>query len=444
MKTLLVLLGLSLAANVAVAVASFLRPAAAPSALRDWFDREGAAARAAETRQRESRLAAARAAAETKRAATAQARLWSTLHASDLKTLVDRLRTGGFPPHLIRAIVSAEIEQRFSGRMNALMSTVIDTPYWRPAPTSSFYNPKFHEERQQIYRERAKLMRDLLGHDFYASYYTSDPTVAQRRQFGDLPQGKIDLIQRINDDYAEMTAQVRAASQGITLPEDRDKLALLEREKRADLAALLTPQELEDYEMRSSQNAMRLRTPMTYMNASEDEYRAIFRIQQKYADILYPPSAGGLSFTSDTFQQRRDATDQMNAEIARALGPARGADFERASSSEFRQMAEIVQRDGRSLNDAIRAYEVRDAASKESQRIGDDASLSAEQKRAALLTLAQNTRVQLESALGPTSGAAYTKSSSWLRALENGQIVSFSGSSTSFRPVSSTPPPPRN
>ena len=442
MKTILALLALSLAANLAVAIASFVRPSAAPPALRDWFDREGAAARAAETQQRELQAAARRADAARARATAAQSRLWSTLSTDDLKSLIERLRAAGFPAHVIRAIVSAQIEQRFSGRMDALMRTVQETPYWQPASTSSIYNPKFSEERQQIYRERSKLMRELLGLDLYASYYSSDPSAAQRRQFGNLSQAKIDLIQRINDDYAEMTGQIRSESQGITLPEDREKLALLEREKRADLAAILSPQEIEDYEMRSSMTAMRLRSAMTYMNASEEEFRTIFRLQHKYADVLNPPSAGGLTmYSPESSQQRREVTNRLNAEISAALGAARSADFFRASSYEFQQLVQLAQRENRPVADAARAFDLRDTAANESQRIGADPALSLEQKRAALVTLAQNTRVQLSAAIGPTAAETYAKSSNWLQAIENGRTVRFEGTTTYYGSPSSPQPP---
>lgn len=433
MKILPAILTISLAANVVTAAAYFIRPSLAPPAIRDWLDREGATMRVSQARQREERTTAARAAADKARSAAVQAKLWSALASDDLPTLVARLRAAGFPPAVTRGIVTAEIQTRFSARMNELTRTIEDTPYWRPRPTSSFNNPKFFEERQQVYRDRAKLLRELLGPDMYTDV-SSDPTGMQRRQFGNLPQAKIDQIQRINEDYAEMQAQVRMAAQGIALPEDREKLALLEREKRADLSAVLTPQELEDYEMRSSNTAMRLRNAMTYMDATEAEFRTIFRIQQPLESQLYPQSMGGMTMmTSEIMQQRRELTEKVNEQIKRALGEARTADYIRASNYEFQQLAQLTQRESRPMTDAVRAYDLRELAARESGRIGRDAALSNEQKHAAMRSLAQNTRAQLAAALGPVAGEAYAKSASWLQAIERGTIVTFEGTTTSFR-----------
>lgn len=439
MKTFAVLLALSLAANAVATAVLFLRPSLAPPAIRDWIDREGAVTRTAEAQRQEVRAAADRRAAEQARAAASQAKLWSALTTDDLHALVARLRAAGFPPGVVRGIVTAQVQGRFSARMNELVRTMEETPYWRPAPTSSYNNPKLFEQRQQVYRDRTKLLRELLGPDLYAGAGT-DRTEIQRRQFGNLPQEKIDLIQRINEDYAEMQAQVRAAAQGITLPEDREKLVLLDREKRADLAAILAPQELEDYEMRTSPAASRLRSAMTYMNATEDEFRTIFRIQRQFESQLYPPSAGGfVSMTTELMQQRRDVTNQMQAQVNAALGEMRGSEFARASNYEFQQLVQLAQREQRAIGDAVRAFELRNAAALESARIGGDPALTNDQKRAALQMLAQNTKAQLASALGPGAGEAYAKSAMWLQAIERGSIVRFEGTSTSFSPL-----PPRN
>jgi hypothetical protein len=287
----------------------------------------------------------------------------------------------------------------------------------------------------QASRERSTLLRQLLGDDFFASSGL-DPTTEQRRQFGDLSKSKIDLVQRINDDYAEMLSQVRAATNGITLPEDRAKMALLEREKHADLAAILTPQELEDYEMRNSPITSRLRSACSLMNATEDEFRTIYRLQQQFNDQLNP--TGGI-FTSDMVKQRDDAQTQIAAQLKSAFGEARTAEFLRAQEYEFQSLAQLVQRENLPLDAAVRAYDLRTTTSEESGRIFDDKNLTTDQKRAAMQALAQNTKVQLIGTLGPNAGAAYASSATWLQAIEKGVSIRFAGTTTYLRSL-----PPSN
>ena len=97
-------------------------------------------------------------------------------------------------------------------------------------------------------REYTRLLKDALGDDPAAA----DQNVGdyQSRRYGDLPREKIDQLQRIEEDYNELRNQVNTAAKGLILPEDREKLALLETEKRADFAKILSPQELEDFLIR--------------------------------------------------------------------------------------------------------------------------------------------------------------------------------------------------
>lgn len=74
----------------------------------------------------------------------------------------------------------------------------------------------------------------------------------QRPRLEDFPREKTRQLQSIAADYRELAEQIYARSSGIIPPEDREKLGLLEQEKNADLAKVLTPPELEEYQQRSS------------------------------------------------------------------------------------------------------------------------------------------------------------------------------------------------
>lgn len=441
MNARVLILAGSIVVNAAFALLFLSRPTLAPPFVRELFGLDSVGATVATSSDAQQSAARARQASlqAAERARENQAALWSTLDSEDLPTLIARLRAAGFPPAVVRAIVSARVDRRFNERMKALASTM-EVAYWKPPVTNSFNNPKFFEERQQIYRDRSRMLRELLGDEALAAAGL-DPTTAQRQQFGDLSKAKIEQVQRINDDYAEMISQVRAATQGIMLPEDRAKLALLEREKRADLAAILTPQELEDYEMRSSQITMRLRPALSLIDATEAEFRTIYRAQLPFADLLFPTDRG--MFTQEIRQRREEAQKQVADQLKAALGQSRYAEFARAQHYEFQQLSRLTQRENIPIAAAVRAFDLRTSTSEESQRIANDRSLSNDQKLAAMQTLAQNTRTQLLSTLGPSIGPSYAQSATWLQAIERGAVVTFSpdGTSTMFRSIAPTPPP---
>lgn len=434
MKPNTLLLAVSVAANAALLATFAFRPALAPPAFRDFFRSE--AQRAADLAVR-TKADQAKATADAKATAAKKAGVWASLQTDDLKTLIARLRAAGFSPAVIRAIVTARIDALFSSRMSELAG-MIDTPYWKPNATN-YLNSKYQEARTQIYRDRTKAMKELLGDDYFAGI--GDATAQQKRLFGDLPKAKVDLIQRVVDDYAEMISQVKAGMQGITLPEDREKLALLEKEKHADLAAILSPAELDDYEMRNSPILNRLRTSLTLMDASEQEFAAIYRAQQPYTDILYP---NGGNTTQAMMRERTDAQAKVNEALKVSLGAERYADYTRSSDYEYQSLYRAAQRDNIPTSAINQAYNVKNTIAQESVRLKDNPALTPEQRSAAQQELANKAQAQITAAVGSTAADTYTKSAYWLEALKKGYSLSVTaeGRVTYIPPQVVRPPAP--
>jgi hypothetical protein len=402
------LLVLSLAINTALIVALVLRPSLASPAFREFFSRGSPTTPSVPLEKPPA-------------AAVAEDQLWSALHSSDIPTLLRRLRAAGFPPAMARAVVTAAVDAEFAPRFDALLAPVAAAPYWKPdlLDAHAWNISGLGENYNQLYRERTKRLRDVLADDFFAHA----PTDEERRAMGDLPPAKLEAIRRINDDYAAMNSQVSAAMLDITLPGDREKLALLEREKRADLAAALTPAELAEYNLHSSPVLSQLRSTLTLMDASEDEFRTIFRLRNALEDQM---RLAGLSGSDPAALEQRAAMPLLLAQnLKDALGDQRYADYARASNNEFQTLTRFALRENLSTDVTVRAFSLRDSVAAESNRIADDAALSIDQKRAALKSLAQNTRVQIQTLLGPTAGTSYVQIANyyWLNAVDQGNAV---------------------
>jgi hypothetical protein len=411
MKLPPLLLALSLLVNGALAGVLALRPSLAPLAFRDFFARHFSSA--GETGPAAPAVVPA--------APRPREKLWAELdQGGDLAGLVARLRAAGFPAALIRDIIRTQVNARYDAKIRALQEPDPNTPFWKLKPGFYSISDKRLVEMDQLQRERSKVLRDLFSGDFFA---TDDISAGQRRQYGNLSRPKIDLVQRIEDDYAAMNSDVRAAMGGITLPEDKEKLALLAREKHADLAAALSPDELADYEMRSSPITNFLRNRLGAFDPSEAEFRAIYQAQLALSD-KFPGAVGNIG--SIDYQQRQAAQQDLNSQLRTSLGDARYADYARATSTEYQQLSSLAQRANLPDGTAVQAFNLRDTVAQESSRIFDDATLDNDQKRSALQALAQNTRAQLTGLLGPTAGPAYVKiADQWLGTVERGAAVSF-------------------
>lgn len=366
---------------------------------------------------------------------------WAALDTADLPELAKRLRAAGFPPDVVRGILSAKIEDRFVERYRALFAKRESADYWKPRT----YSAELMAEQRAIGRERGNLLRQALGEEGVAA--DREISSSQRQRYGNLSQGKVDVVRMIEQDYEEMTEQLRASFQNVVLPEDREKLALLEREKRADLAGLLTPEELADYEMRNSRITSAQRPALTLMNASEAEFRAIYTALQSQLDVLYPGAVGMMS-SPEMFEQRRKAEETAREAIRAALGESRYQEYMRAGDREYQQMYQAAHNSGLGAEAANQAYALRDTIAKESQRIAAADDTTLEQKREALKALSEHAQTQFRTLLG-TDGGKFVASARWLQAMQNGAAITIQpGGGVSVRtlrpampPRPSSPPP---
>lgn len=444
MRATLTLLGASLIANTALLGLLFVRPALVPGPIRNFLasDASRTAAKAAAARD-ESRRAAAQAKAQAEREAATHRRLWSRLDSPDLSTLIARLRAAGFTAPIIRSIVNARLEARFHARVAALTHESLTVPFWKSEPLGTPNITRVLESMTDISRERVQLRRQLFGDEFFTRDHTA-AAESRRAIYGDLPSDKVNLIEQISRDYAEMEQQIRTASQGILLPEDREKLAFLQSERRRDLAAVLSPAELEEHLMRTSPITSRLRPALTVMDATEAEFRALYQIHLPYADVLFPGFGGGSVTTMEMLLKRRELHETLLAQASAALGESRAKEFFRAGITEYQQLTRLAQRDNLPSGTAAHVFDMRDQAASESKRIYENRALSTEEKRAALQALAQTTSNQLLVALGGNAGQQYLRSASWLQVIANGAMITFSPEggwvtrSVSLRPAAKT------
>jgi hypothetical protein len=331
MKLPVVLLFASLAVNAAVITLYFKQSAGAPSA------GSPAAAALAEksagsTGSSASAASAASAAAQTKQLAQS----WSELQSGDLKTLPERLRAAGFSPSMIRAIVAAQVNEQFSARRKELLGNQAEQPFWKNQ-RSGIMDPKIMTAMRDLGKEQMALMKSLLGDNAPGN---DEINAWQRRQFGNLAPEKLTQLQSINTDYSELQQEIYAKANGVFLPEDREKLAYLEKEKLADIAKTLSPQEFEDFQLRSSNTANQLRGQLGGFNTTEAEFRALYQaaaaVDEKYG------TAGPFGARNPGDYQNRQA--EMLAQAKAVLTPERFAEYKLATDPQSSQVSRLVAR----------------------------------------------------------------------------------------------------
>src|SRR5207244_5461581 len=95
---------------------------------------------------------------------------------------------------------------------------------------------------------------------------------------------------------------VKSLGNGQMDAEDRKQIQNVQKEMDQELARVMSPQEKEDYDLRMSQTAMIMRMQSGDFDASEKEFRDIFKLRKQFDDEF---SIYGLGSTDKAERDKR-------------------------------------------------------------------------------------------------------------------------------------------
>lgn len=408
MKSSAVLLVLSLAANVSLGVVLVRRPA-----VRALFDSS-------------SRTATADAPAANKPVASLGTTenivtgSWTQLRTGDLADTVARLRAEGVPPRILRAIMGALVAERFAEQRRAILTAIAAKPWWRGNPWEAYSDPEITSlQRKLAIASREELYR-LLGPEAPANDY--DRAYAERK-YGPLTPDQTEKFRRINRDYDDLMAEVRAQAKGIILPEDSEKLAYFESEKRKDVAALLTAEELFEFNLRSSPTAKRVRDQLAVFDPTEEEFRAIFKIQQAIDEQFGDGRVQNL--TAEERRLRRDLSNATGEQVRVVLSPERFAEYQLKTDPVYITTNQVIVSLSLPATATAQVVAVQKDITARMQAAVADRSLTGPQRNAQFAALAQQATQTLTTTLGAEGLDTYKQAGAgnWLTNLERrGQL----------------------
>lgn len=325
----------------------------------------------------------------------------------------DGLRQLGFPERVVRSIVRYRIEEDYLPEVRKLRSAE-QRPYWQRGRYSEEMSEAGRARMRAIMYETDGRARNILG-PAADTALPGDYGEGELRRYGNLSPQKISALQAIRRDYSHLSNEVRESSQGILFPEDREKLAFLTSEERADMARLLTPDELDQYDRRNSATAYETRNELEYLDGtSEQEFLNVYRLRSDF-DRRY----GIGNLTPPQEKAREAAQSELQAQIRAALGPERYAEYQLVNDKNFRATHDFVIENGLSPTLAKTLVALQRECIRRSTSDRGDASLNGEQEAAQLQSLADSARETLRASIGDEQLAKYQRSpaGSWLTKL---------------------------
>lgn len=321
---------------------------------------------------------------------------------------VAALEAAGVPSDAARRLAANGTLTRATEKLRALQARLAaNGRWWR----NGVLTPTDREELAQAQRELAEAMTAAYGVDLLSRGQVDPLTF--------LPAAKRQALSRVIQDYEEMMAKFGAS--GLQLPSDREKLKLLRAERDRDIAALLSPAELVDYELRTSSSAQMLRNRFGDAIETENDFRKLFALQKAF-DEKNPPFSGRV--TPEQVQQRSAAERQLQEDMRTALGEDKYAAIRRASDNDLRTVESLASRLNLPADTTDRVAATRASYATESQRINSDTSLTPQQRRTQLQDLANRAKTDLAGTLGAEAADAYAQRSTWVSMLQGGMAYS--------------------
>ncbi|MES2693824.1 MAG: hypothetical protein V4773_10155 [Verrucomicrobiota bacterium] len=339
-------------------------------------------------------------------AASSGADMWTNLTAEDLPTMVQRLRTAGAPPEFIRALAAARLSETFAARFKALRGDAASKPFWK---NSTNVDPTIRNAEMKLYREQQKALRDLLG----ADAESPETSVYQQRRFETVPPDKVDEVKDALRLFEEKRQEVFSAMMGTYTPDMQRKIQALEKEHQATLASILPPDQLLEYNIRNSDTAQQLRSNLAAFNPTEEEFRALYKLQSQREPEIYTPN-----MSQEEIKRMSENQRVLREQIQATLGPVRGAEYERATDYQYRQASQLVSRLELPADTTNKLWDVKKDIETRANALRRDSSLAPAARTQQLAALAQEGTQRVQQLVGTRGVEPYKQyGGNWLQSL---------------------------
>lgn len=269
---------------------------------------------------------------------------WRVVETTDYKQYAANLRLLGFPEELVRAIVTADINKLYEPREAPLRPRVV--PF--DAPVSQRQSKVTQEDMDRMYQLRAvqiekqAALKEILG-IYVPREIMRTPTAMNYTAY----EHALNLLPPEKRDAAQIALENEWFVDSVNKYLDRasyvDAYRHTRAERNAALAAILTPEEFQLFEMNSTPAGTELARRTIGMEPTDEEFREMFSIAVDH--WVETGGVGGLWRAERVPPEQIAAADQrMDARLQELLGPERYVDYQMATTETGQQLRNLAAR----------------------------------------------------------------------------------------------------
>ena len=274
---------------------------------------------------------------------------WQRTASRDPAQFVANLRAIGCPEQTIRDILVTRVSREFQTRLQTASDDIQRRQSWWSGTKRTKESLEFSQLRPALRRERDDLIEALFGQPANRLIYQVldwPAGTAVGHEF--MPEAKRQPLREIEERYARLGAETTFPLGEPLDDEERAALADLQRRKRAEIEALLSPQELEELDLRESPAALYVLRKLPAAETKED-FRAMWLAARELGGGEDTPTTAstlasryglvGADRTADATQPNREAEQQkaIEARAKELLGERRFTQLQQAEAARQSQ-----------------------------------------------------------------------------------------------------------
>lgn len=328
---------------------------------------------------------------------------WSSIETTNYEHYIANLRSIDCPESTIRDIIVADVAGLYARRRAALVAQQKSAPFWKTIGANELSQQQ--KELRLLAQEQRELIQQLLHVDLNVEldkYNLESPPEPVDLSF--LSAEKASRVQSILDTFRQRQEALHEQAIGLWSDADSEALQELNRQQEAELRSLLTPEEMEDYELRFSPLSSSLRGQLHGFSPTEEEFRKIFRVRQAYEETtaglaLAEADAGAEDLDQVAVQQER-AQAALDAELRSTLGKERYETYQKIQEPNFQTLSRVAERFGLSSQVANEAYEHIRLAQEQTQKLSADPNVDPAKRDEALKAISEETQSAVSRILG--------------------------------------------
>jgi hypothetical protein len=346
---------------------------------------------------------------------------WNAIESTNYYFYMLNLRSIGCPEETIRDIIIADVAKLYARKRDEILSEAPLPEYWRTVGVGEdLRDPATREQLRALEEEKRQLVGELLGVSYDSELAKFDADLEPlSRLHGVFPAETRRQIQGVLDAYDRMEEEIRFRTGGLLLPQEESQLRDLALERQEALRQILTPEQMQTFELYMSPLAEEMRRDLHGFQPSAEEFAEIFELRRSFEDVI------GLTFSGEyevgprlREQAMAEAEATLQGEIESILGADRFAEYEKITDPSYQQLVQLNERLSMPEGVVDRVYAVKNSAELQRERILGNQNLTLEQRQRAIAAISQAVENALSEAMGEELFSTYRRvGSDWLAGL---------------------------